>query len=318
MALIEVTFTNSAGAEGRFQRTLAEFEFAVRSNGGAEGRPPGEYWVNERAARLDHRTIAARVLDWCRKARDARNAAATPSGATQVLLPAEVLSDILPTTLGFRLGGQAALRGMMPPKGSTLGDGGINLWDDGLFPFGLASAPWDDEGVAHHPRHLIHDGKFEEPLYDLLYGRALGAQSSGAGHRDIATLGPWFHFMNRPNPSPSTMVLEPGHGGTDEEMAESVGDGLWLDQLGYAFPDAISSTFGGEIRLGYLVKGGKIAGQPGRDGGRGGSRWAGRTLHAPLRRPARQSTEVRRTIIRSHDLRGVVDRRRRLKAPRPT
>ncbi|HEV2166207.1 MAG TPA: metallopeptidase TldD-related protein, partial [Thermoplasmata archaeon] len=94
-------------------------------------------------------------------------------------------------------------------------------------------------------------------------------QSSGAGHRGSAVLSPWFHFMAPPTPSPTTMVLEPGAGGTDAEMIEAVGDGLWLDQLGYAFPDAISSTFGGEVRLGYVVERGKLT-NPVRGGTVGG------------------------------------------------
>ncbi|HEV2167238.1 MAG TPA: hypothetical protein VGS23_09745, partial [Thermoplasmata archaeon] len=107
VSLVEVTFTNSSGAEGRRRRTVAELEFAIRSTDGGEGRPPGEYWVNQQSVSLDHRTAAGKVLDWCRKAKDARNAKPTPSGASQVLLPIEVLSDFVPATLGFRLGGQA-------------------------------------------------------------------------------------------------------------------------------------------------------------------------------------------------------------------
>ncbi|MCI4358249.1 MAG: TldD/PmbA family protein [Thermoplasmata archaeon] len=259
VALIDVTFANSSGAKASFQRTSAELEFAVRSTAGPEGPGSGEYWVNQRSCCLDHRAIASQGLEWSRKARDAGSASPTPPGVRQVLLPPEVLSEILPATLGFRLGGQAALRGMMPPKGSAVGGANIDLWDDGLYPYGLASAPWDDEGVLHAKRPLIQSGEFREPIYDVLHGRALSDQSTGGGRRDTATLSPWFHFMIRPNPGPSTMVLGPGDGGSDQEMIEALGEGLWVDQLGYSFPDPVSGAFGGEIRLGYLVKDGKLS-----------------------------------------------------------
>ncbi|HEV2519162.1 MAG TPA: TldD/PmbA family protein [Thermoplasmata archaeon] len=257
VALSEITFANANGVETRFHRTVAELEFAVRSVAGPEGPSAGEYWVNRRSCGLDPQRIAGEVLEWGRKARDARIASGTPPIHGPVLFPPEVLSDFLPATLGFRLGGQAALRGMMPPRGSLVGGANIDLWDDGLYPYGLASAPYDDEGVPQGKRHLVAAGEFREPIYDILHGKALGARSTGGGRRNLTTLAPWFHFMIPPNPGPSTMVLSPGDGGSDEEVLEAIGEGIWVDQLGYAFPDPVSSAFGGEIRLAYLVKGGK-------------------------------------------------------------
>ncbi len=43
LALIETTFANSAGAEGRARKTHVEVEFAVRSDSGPEGPMAGEY-----------------------------------------------------------------------------------------------------------------------------------------------------------------------------------------------------------------------------------------------------------------------------------
>jgi predicted Zn-dependent protease len=274
LALIEATFANSAGAEGRARKTNVEFEFAVRSASGPEGPKAGEYWVNRRSCRLDHRTIGAEVGEWCRRAQDARAASPMPAGTDRVVLPTAVLSEILPATLGFRLSGPAALRGMMPALGSSVAASSVDLYDDGLFPFALSTSPWDDEGSPQVRRHLVEAGAFRQPIYDLLYASALGAQTSASGRRDATTLAPWFHFMIAPHPSPSTMVLSPGPGGSDAEMIEAVGDGLWVDQLGYAFPDAVSSAFGGEVRLGYLIRGGKLT-TPVRGGTVGGVVLAG-------------------------------------------
>ena len=66
------------------------------------------------------------------------------------------------------------------------------------------------------------------------------------------------------------MVVEPGTGGSDAEIAEIAGDGIWLQQLGWASPDAISGAFGGEIRIGYRIRNGKLA-EPVRGGTIGGT-----------------------------------------------
>jgi predicted Zn-dependent protease len=267
--LAEVTIANSEGAERRFARTRVDLEVAVKSSGGAEGAPPGEYWVNRSSVRLDPGGLAEDVGEWCRKAKEVRHASPTPSGELTVVFPAEVLADILPDVLGFRLGGSAELRGMMTPIGTEVGPSTLDVVDDGRFPFGLASAPWDDEGTPQSSRRLIGHGKVQEPLYDLLHASALGHKPTGSGRRDQAVFAPWFHFTLPPGPGPTTVVVAPGDAGSDGEIAEAVRDGLWIDQLGYAFPDPASSAFGGEVRMGYRIRNGRRA-EPVRGGTVGG------------------------------------------------
>ncbi|MCI4349330.1 MAG: TldD/PmbA family protein [Thermoplasmata archaeon] len=267
--LSEETIANSNGLERKFARTSVELEFAVRSAKGPEGSPPGEYWVNRLLGRIDPKAIGSEVEVWCRKAGEVRHAKPPPSGDLDVVLPSDVLADILPAILGFRLGGAAALRGMMPIPGTVVGSPGLELYDDGLLPHAPASGPCDDEGWPQYRRHLLHQGEVTAPLYDALHAGALGQPPSASARRDPIAFASWFRFSNAPSPGPSTLVIPPGSGGSEREMAEAVGDGLWVDQLGYAFPDPISSAFGGEIRLGHRIVGGKI-GEPVRGGTVGG------------------------------------------------
>jgi predicted Zn-dependent protease len=257
--LARVSLANSEGAERSYARTQVDLEFAVTSSGGPEGAPPGEYWVNQSMARLDPAALGPQVERWGENAVEVRRARPTPSGLQTVLVPPEVLAEFLPEIVGYRLGGAAELRGMMPAPGTEVGPAGLSVADDGLYPYGLATAPWDDEGTAQARRHLVRAGKVAEPLYDLLYGSALHHASSGSGRRGSTSYAPWFRFVLPPGPSPATVVVEPGSGGRVEELAEAIGDGLWVDQLGYAFPDPISSAFGGEVRLGWRIRGGRKA-----------------------------------------------------------
>lgn len=106
----ETTIANSSGLAASFRHTEMDFELAVKAEGGAEGRPPGEYWVTRSQRRLDPRGLGTEIGTWCERARDVRRAVAPPTGRVAVVLPSYVLSEIVPAVVGFRLSGTARLR----------------------------------------------------------------------------------------------------------------------------------------------------------------------------------------------------------------
>ena len=270
LSLYDTTITNSEGLHRRFSHSMMEYEFAIKATGGPSGAPPGEYWVNRRSRRLPSDTELARdVESWCGMAQDVRTAKAPSTGQTRVILPPGVLSDILPAIVGFRMSGAAQLRKMTPPPGTTVGSSGVTITDDGLLPFGLGTAPCDDEGVAQSRRPLVEGGVARGSMQDLLHASALGESPTGNGRRDSALFPNWFHFSQAPGPTSTTVVLAPGRAGSDEELMEACGEGIWVDQLGYAFPDPLSGAFGGEIRSAYRIHRGKRA-EPLRGGTLGG------------------------------------------------
>jgi TldD protein len=267
--LAEVTYTNSSGAHVSYPHTLVELEIALKASGGPEGTPPGEYWVNSRTRHLDPQKLNAEARGWAKKAEDARHAEAPPSGKLKVLFPSTVLSDILPAALGFRMSGVAELRKMTPAPGTPIASESITITDDGLLPGAVGTSPHDDEGTPQRRGTIVEAGKSGETLYDLLHAEAAGRRTTGNGRRESPGATGWFRFVSPPGPWPTTLSVHPGAGGTDAELIEAAGDGIWLDQLGWAFPDPISTAFGGEIRLGYRIRNGKLA-EPLRGGTVGG------------------------------------------------
>jgi len=130
----------------------------------------------------------------------------------------------------------------------------------------------DDEGTPQRKRKVISNGRVGEILYDVLHADALGATSTGNGTRAGGTdpgVGVWRRFTRRPTPDASTIVIPPGNGGTDAEVIEQVQDGIWVQQLAWAQPDELGGRFGGEIRIGYRIRHGKLA-EPVRGGTVGG------------------------------------------------
>lgn len=268
-ALNESSVANSEGASGRFAHTIVDLEFAVKATGGPEGRPPGEYWINRRTRRLPTDGSAEEVRGWCQRAQDVRRAVPPGPGTARVILPPELLADVLPTILGFRLSGTAAVRKIAPSAGDAIAWEGLSVDDDGRRPGAVGSAPHDDEATPQRRTRLIDRGRFVGPIVDLVHAAALSQPPTGNGHRGGPEFPVLANVLAGLGTSPTTLAIAPGAGGTDAELIEQAREGLWLDQLGYAFPDGISSAFGGEIRLGYRIRDGKLA-EPVRGGTVGG------------------------------------------------
>ena len=107
-------------------------------------------------------------------------------------------------------------------------------------------------------------------LYDLLHAGAFDLPATGNGFRGGAVVGrDWLRFSHDIGLGPTTIALPAGDAGSDTELVETAGDGIWLQQLGWAVPDALSGAFGGEMRIGYRIRNGKLA-EPLRGGTVGG------------------------------------------------
>ena len=272
--LIENSFVNSERRSARYPETRVELEVAVKSSGGPEGRPPGEYWITREMRRLEPSRLSEDVATWCERARDVRRAKSPPSGRIPVGLPPGLLSEILPGALGARFSGAGRLRKIAVEPGSRVASESVSLTNDPTVPWALGSVPLDDEGSAPTTVPLIERGRVGELFYDCLHAAAFDRPSSGAASRlDAYGRKEWLRFDQRPTPAIATLVIPPGGGGPEPELLEQIDDGVWVDQLGWPRPDAVSSSFGGEIRIGYRVRHGRIV-EPVRGGTVGGLTFA--------------------------------------------
>jgi len=268
--LIETSIANSQGLAAAYAHTVVEREIAVKSEGGPEGAPPGEFWVDHigRQARFDR--LEERMRDWHRFAEDARRAQAPPSGESTVVMPLEVLAGIVPSVLGFQFSAAAALRGLQVPAGTVVGLDSLEVTDNGSLDWALNSSPVDDEGTPQRVRRLMSGGRALEAVNDVLHASALGGATTGNARRTGFTGDYWQKFTRLPRPGASTVIFAAGTAGDDDELVEQVGDGIWVQQFGWANPDPVSGRFGGEVRIGYRIHGGKIA-EPVRGGTVGGA-----------------------------------------------
>ena len=145
------------------------------------------------------------------------------SQAVTVIYDKRVASSLL-GHLSSAINGAAIARGtsfLKSKMGQQIFAKGISVIDDPLRQRGLASRPFDGEGLPSSRRELIADGILTGWVLDLRSARQLGLPPTGNGSRGLG--GP-------PGPSTSNLHLEPGQL-SPEQMIGSLKQGLYITEL---------------------------------------------------------------------------------------
>lgn len=98
---------------------------------------------------------------------------------------------------------------------------GITIVDDPHRPRGLASKPFDGEGVANRQWLLAENGELATWVMDSASARQLGLESTG--HASRGTSGP-------PSPSTTNLYMQPGTCSRDALLAD-ITSGLYITEL---------------------------------------------------------------------------------------
>ena len=151
------------------------------------------------------------------------NARKIASQSVPVIYDRRVASSLL-GHLASAINGAAITRGtsfLKERMGQQILSKGLHVVDDPLRARGLASRPFDGEGLASNRRELVSDGVLMGWVLDLRSARQLGLPPTGNGTRGLG--GP-------PGPSTSNLHLEPGHL-SPEQMIGSIQQGLYVTEL---------------------------------------------------------------------------------------
>jgi len=127
--------------------------------------------------------------------------------------------------LSMALTAEAMQRGrsfLVGKVGQQVGSDKVSLLDNGRLKRGLASAPFDGEGVPTSSTCLIDEGVLQNVIYDTYTARKDGVVSTGnaqrSSHRSLPSLGP------------SNFYLQPGTLSPDEIIA-GVDRGLYVTRI---------------------------------------------------------------------------------------
>ena len=161
------------------------------------------------------------------------------------------VSSSLVRHLAGTITGTSVARGtsfLKDKMGESIFRDGIEIVDDPHRSRGLASKPFDAEGVANRRYTLIDDGKLATWLLDSSSARQLGLTSTGHAGRGTAS---------PPSPGTTNLYLAAGEQSPDDLMAD-INEGLYVtDLIGFGVNGITGDYSRGAA--GFWIENGKIS-----------------------------------------------------------
>jgi PmbA protein len=137
--------------------------------------------------------------------------------------------------------------------GEKVFDERLSLADDALDPRGLPKA-FDFEGSPKQRVQILEDGVLRDVVWDRATAKRAGGGRKTTGHAPPSSLRRW-------GPLPFSLSVAGGEAGSTEELAELVGDGIYVSRLHYlSIVNPRDGVITGMTRDGtFRIRGGKIA-----------------------------------------------------------
>ena len=125
----------------------------------------------------------------------------------------------------------------------------VTIIDNPLLDNGLASAPFDDEGVATFKKEIVSKGKLTTLLHNLKTAYKANTKSTGNGFKGS--------YATSVSVSPSNFYIEKGESSFDE-ILKTIGEGLLITDFAgiHAGANAITGDFSLAAK-GFYIKEGK-------------------------------------------------------------
>ena len=177
-----------------------------------------------------------------------------PRGTYDVVLD-EAVAAALIASIAEALSAEAVQKGrsvFAGRLGETVAPAGFTLTDDGLHPQGIATSPFDGEGVPQQRTVLVKGGVLQSYLYDSRAARREGGGARSTGNASRSS------YRSLPRLGASNLVVQVGSGSV-ERLFSRVGSGLYVESV--AGVHAGVNPVSGEISLGVsgrLIEGGEL------------------------------------------------------------
>lgn len=174
-----------------------------------------------------------------------------PSGKYKTILFNEAMVSLLSTFSGI-FNADSAQKGLSLLKdreGDMIASPIVTIVDDPLLENGMASTPFDDEGVATFRKEVISDGKLITLLHNLKTANKANVKTTGNGIKSSYSSPIGIH--------PTNFYIEKGDKSLDEIM-KYIGEGLMVTSFAGLHSGANSVT--GDFSLaakGFYIKKGK-------------------------------------------------------------
>ncbi|MBW1740372.1 MAG: TldD/PmbA family protein [Deltaproteobacteria bacterium] len=229
-----ITICNHTGLKLSYEKTLVSGSILVVAEDGGNAEIGWDYGFSSFFDQIDMASIGATAA---RRAVTMLGARSVKSRQAPAVLPPWVASDILKVlsasfTADNVQKGKSLLIGRM---GKQVFSPHITIVDDGLYPGGLASSPFDDEGSPHERSVLVSEGVLQGFLYDQYTANKESRCSTGNAGR---------HGIKAPPSVQATNFYIQNGSLAPDELLSSLPEGLMVtDIIGLHTADPISGDF---------------------------------------------------------------------------
>ncbi len=248
-SVYRVALANSSGFCGGYLGSDCHCFISPIAKQGEESQSGFSFAVGKKPSDLDLRFTAREAVE---KAISLLGSRSIPSRRTTLVLDNLIAAEFL-GVIASALSAEAVQKGrslFAGRLGDQVGSRLVNIFDDGLMPSGLATAPFDDEGVPSQKSEIFTEGVLRSYLHTTYTAARGETESTGNARRGS--------YRERPRVSPTNFYISPGEKSREEIIGE-IDQGVLVQYL--VGVHAGANPISGEISLGamgQLIKNGKI------------------------------------------------------------
>jgi PmbA protein len=245
-----VALANSAGFHASYEQTQC-YAYAYAFAGEGQDRMTGMgVGVARGPEALDPEAIGQEAADRALALHGARQ----PTSRRCAVVLDPFVAASFASIIGNTLSADAVQRGrslFADKEGERIADQRLRLFDDGLEGEGLATAPFDGEGMPQQRTALIEQGTLLGYLFDTYTANRAKRRSTGNGTRGS--------YRVAPSVGPTNLLVDAGES-SPEELVRGAGDGLYVMSVSglHSGVNPISGTFSVGA-TGRLIENGELA-----------------------------------------------------------
>jgi len=243
----QVTLANSDGFVGQYKTTIANMSVGLLAEENGVKQRDGWFSFNRFFNKLD--TPKAVGEEAARRTIKRLGGKKVKSQAVPVVISPEVGRDFIDMIFGAASGGSIYRRSsyLVDKIGQEIVAPSITIVDDATISDGLASRPFDGEGVKSSAVTVIENGVLKTYVCDAYAARRLDAKVTGNAGRN---------YQSAPGVTSTNLFLK--NGKTDpKDIIKSVKNGLYLTEMFGSGVNSVTGDFS-QGASGYWIENGEI------------------------------------------------------------
>lgn len=219
--ITDVFLINSNGLDVGFDKAMCSIFTMVVAQNGAEAQMSWEMDIQTQYDRLKWKEVP---IEAAKKALALLGAKGISTRKSSIILsPTAAISLLGSFAPAFYADSVQKGRSLMAGKlGHAIGAMEVNLIDNGMLPDGLATAPYDDEGVPMQQTNIIEKGILKSYLYDTYTAHKAKVKSTGNGIR--------LGARSQPQVGSTNMYIGAGEI-TEAEIISKTKNGLYVNEI---------------------------------------------------------------------------------------